>query len=159
MTDFISADDVRLDERERRLVRIGQIAIAKEDDAALDEYFASDFVFHGPGGDANYAELKAFFASMRAAFSGFRCERSELVSQGDLIAARTVMSGVFENRFEASPIGPVEPTGRPVVLNLINFFRYDSNGRVAEEWVQYDALGFLKQLGVEMVPATGASPA
>lgn len=110
-------------------------------------------------GVCGYPELKAFFASLRAAFSGFRCERSELVSQGDLIAARTTMSGVFDNRFEASPIGPIEPTGQAMALNLINFFRYDANGKLAEEWVQYDALGFLKQLGVEIVPATGANPA
>jgi hypothetical protein len=30
------------------LVRIGEVAIAKRDDAAFDRYFAKDFVFHGP---------------------------------------------------------------------------------------------------------------
>ncbi|MFN3311913.1 MAG: ester cyclase [Hyphomonas sp.] len=155
MTNFISADDPYLTERERRLVSIGQTAIAKEDNTALDDCFADDFVFHGPGGDATYPELKAFFAAMRAAFSDFRCERLTLVSKGDLIAARTTMSGIFENRFDASPIGPVEPTGQPMVLNLINFFRYNSNERIVEEWVQYDVLGFMNELGVKMVPDIG----
>jgi hypothetical protein len=31
-----------------------------------------------------------------------------------------------------------------------NIFRYDDQGRLAEEWVQLDNLEFLKQLGVEL---------
>ena len=31
------------------LIRIGDEAIAREDDAKLRDYFAEDYVFHGPG--------------------------------------------------------------------------------------------------------------
>lgn len=151
MSEFISPDDTRYDARSRALIRIGREAIAVADDEKLDRYFAEDFVFHGPDGDMGYPELRAFFAAMRGAFEGFACERRELVAEGAFIAARTSMSGVFTARFDASPIGPIEPTGKPMRLELINFFRYDEDGLLAEEWVQYDNLGFLRGLGVDPI--------
>jgi hypothetical protein len=39
------------------------------------------------------------------------------------------------------------------------FFRYDDAGRLAEEWVELDNLGFVKQLGVDLTRSNpGASP-
>jgi hypothetical protein len=49
----------------RGLIRIGDEAIAREDDAKLRDYFAADYIFHGPGGDLGFDELRAYFASLR----------------------------------------------------------------------------------------------
>jgi predicted ester cyclase len=57
------------------------------------------------------------------------------------------MSGVFEREFTQSPIGPVQPNGEPVAFHIINIFRYDDEGRLAEEWIQFDNRGVLRQLG------------
>lgn len=154
MTAFISADDPNYGDRARALVRIGQVGIATEDNDALDAYFGEGFKFHGPGGDATYSELKAFFASMRAAFTDYRCERSEIIRDGNFIGARTTMSGTFTSRFEASPVGPLEPNGKHVSFDLVNMFRYNDAGELVEEWVQYDTLDFVRQLGVEVASAT-----
>jgi SnoaL-like domain len=54
------------------LISIGDEAIATQDDAKLRAYFREDYVFHGPGADLSYEELRAYFASLRAAFGGFR---------------------------------------------------------------------------------------
>ncbi|MGW6796512.1 ester cyclase [Streptomyces chartreusis] len=150
MSEFISPDDTRYDERARALVRIGREAIAVEDNEKLDAYFADDFAFHGPDGDMTYAQLRDFFAAMRDAFEGFGCERRTIVSEGEYIASRTCMSGRFTAPFKASPIGTIEPTGQPIRLELINTFRYHENGQLAEEWVQYDNVAFLRQLGVDL---------
>ncbi|MPY61938.1 ester cyclase [Streptomyces spongiae] len=150
MSEFISPDDTRYDERARALVRIGREAIAVADDEKLDAYFAADFAFHGPDGDMTYPQLRSFFAAMRAAFEGFACERRSIVSQGAFIGCRTSMSGRFTAPFEASPVGTIEPNGQSMRLELINIFRYDDDGRLAEEWVQYDNLGFFRQLGVDL---------
>ncbi len=91
MDTYISPDDQRYSERARGLIRIGREAIAKPDDAALDRYFSHDYVLHGPGGDADVASAKAFFAMMRSALGDFACERVTLVEEGNMIAARTVM--------------------------------------------------------------------
>ena len=42
----------------RELIRIGDEAIATEDDAKLRAYFREDYVFHGPGGDLGFDELQ-----------------------------------------------------------------------------------------------------
>jgi len=60
------------------------------------------------------------------------------------------MSGVFEHEFPYKPVGTVQPTGKQVSFYIHNFFRYHDDGRLAEEWVELDNLGFLKQLGVEL---------
>ena len=128
----------------RDLIRIGDEAIACEDDAALRAYFAQDYVFHGPGGDLSFDELRAYFASLRAAFSDLRLVREQIIVEGNLLAARTTFSGVFTY----SPIGPVEPTGEHLEWEVIGTFRYDDDRRLAEEWVQTDYRSFLAKLGV-----------
>jgi predicted ester cyclase len=148
---YVSPDDFTYSARARALVEIGREAIAKADDAALDRYYADDYVLHGPDGDADLTALKGFFAMMRVALRDFACERLALIEQGDTIAARTVMTGIFDGPMRSTTVGPVQPNGQPVRRELINFFRYDGDGRLAEEWIQYDNLSFLSQLGVNLV--------
>jgi predicted ester cyclase len=132
----------------RDLIRIGDEAIAREDDAKLRGYYAEDYVFHGPGGDLSFEELRAFFASLRAAFSNLRLVREQIIADGRFLAARNTFSGDFTGVFTSSPIGPVEPTGQHVEWEAINTFRYDDDERLAEEWVQTDYRSFLAKLGV-----------
>jgi predicted ester cyclase len=130
------------------LIRIGEEAIAREDDAALRAYFAEDYVFHGPGGALSFDELSAYFASLRAAFSDLRIDREQIIAEGSFLAARTTFSGHFTGVFTYSPIGSVKPTGEHLEWEVIGTFRYDDDGRLAEEWVQTDYRSFLTKLGV-----------
>ncbi|MEU8833894.1 ester cyclase [Streptomyces sp900116325] len=154
MSNFISPDGTRYDERSRALIRIGRDAISKENPSALRSYFSEDFKFHGPDGELGFEQLEIFFSQMRDAFANYYCERYEIVSAGNVIGCRTEMGGVFIRPFDPTPIGTVQPHGKQVTLTLINVFRYDEDGRLAEEWVQYDNLEWLRQLGVELVPAS-----
>jgi predicted ester cyclase len=141
----------------RDLIRIGDEAIAVEDDAKLRDYYASDYVFHGPRGDLGFEELRAYFASLRAAFSGLRIVREQVIADGSFLAARNTFSGDFTGVFVYSPIGPIQPTGRHIEWEVINTFCYDGCGRLAEEWVQTDYRGLLTKLGVivtESAPRT-----
>jgi predicted ester cyclase len=132
----------------RELIRIGDEAIATEDDAKLRAYFTDDYVFHGPGRDLSFAELSAYFASLRLGFSNLRLVREQIIADGNFLAARTTFSGDFTGRFTHSPIGPLEPTGQHLEWEVIGTFRYDDRGRLAEEWVQTDYRSFLTKLGV-----------
>jgi predicted ester cyclase len=129
------------------LVRIGEIAIARENDAALDAYFDPHFKFHGPSGDLTYPQLKAYFASLRAAFTSLQVRRAAIIGEGSYLAARTIFSGTFAKVFTQSPVGPVQPNGRHIEWEVMNQFRYNDQGRLAEEWVQYDLRGLLQKLG------------
>jgi predicted ester cyclase len=143
MPGFIS--DSRL---ARELIRIGDEAIATEDDAKLRAYFSDDYVFHGPNGDLNFAQLSAYFASLRVGFSNLRIVREQIIVDGNFLAARTTFSGDFTGVFTYSPIGRLEPTGQHLEWEVIGTFRYDEGGHLAEEWVQTDYRSFLTRLGV-----------
>jgi predicted ester cyclase len=110
-----------------------------------------DYVFHGPGGDLGFEELRAYFASLRAAFSGLRVVREQIIADGTYLTARSTFSGEFTAVFTYSPIGPVQPTGQYVEWEVIGIFRYDNEGRLAEEWVQTDYRSFLIKLGAAAV--------
>ena len=143
MSGFISDNPLARD-----LIRIGNEAIALEDDPKLRDYFTEDYVFHGPGGDLGFEELRAYFASLRAAFSDLRIVREQIIADGRFLAARDTFAGDFTGVFTHSPVGPVEPTGQHVEWEVMNTFRYDHDGRLAEEWVQTDYRSFLAKLGV-----------
>jgi predicted ester cyclase len=140
---------VTRDELVARLIRIGEHGIAIEDDEALDQYFSPEFVFHGPDGDLRYQELKSYFASLRAAFDDLTVSRDHIVVDGNFVACQTSIAGTFVREFTQSPVGALPPTGDRVVFELINIFRYDELGRLAEEWMQSDTRSSLRQLRAE----------
>jgi predicted ester cyclase len=151
----LSANDPSLSHRARELVRIGEEGIAKEDQRALEAFFHPDFRFHGPdGGALNREQLWAYFEACRAAFDDFTVTRQQIFSDGGAnVAARTTFSGVFVRPFTASPIGTIQPNGQRVSYRINNVFRYAPDGRLIEEWAQYDRSLFLEKLGVKLIPA------
>ena len=132
------------------LVRAGELLITGEDEAAIMAYFATNFVFHGPDGVQTDLEgLNEFFASLRAAFDDRTISRGKIVVEGTYVAWQTSIAGTFTREFTHSPTGPLPPNGSRVVFELSNIFRYDDDGRLAEEWVQTDNRSLLRQLGAE----------
>ena len=129
------------------LVSIGEDAIAKDNDALLDAYYTDDYKLHSPAGDFDRNEIKAYFAALRKSFTGFTISRAQILVDGNLVAARTVMAGRFDQEFAYTPIGTVEPNRQHVQWELINIFRYTDEGRLVEEWVQTDTYDVLHQLG------------
>jgi predicted ester cyclase len=129
------------------LVSLGEDAIAKSNDALLDDYFTDDYKLHSPAGAFNRDEIKAYFAALRESFTDFTISRAQILVDGNFLTSRTVMAGRFDKEFAYTPIGSVEPNGQHVQWELINIFRYTDEGRVIEEWVQTDTYDFLRQLG------------
>ena len=134
-----------------RLVRAGELDMSGEDQAELDTYFdPEEFRFHGPDGfESDYAGLTDYFASIRAAFDDRSIRRGVTVVEGHKIACQTWIEGTFVREFTHSPVGLLPPNGQRVVWDLINIFRFDDEGRLAEEWVRTDNRSFLRQLGAE----------
>src|SRR4051812_42556138 len=138
------------DELVSGLVRIGELEVSGEDQAAVDAYFAPGFRFHGPDGrELDYEGLQAYFAALRAAFDDLSIKRGIIVVEGKHVACQTTMTGMFAREFTHSAVGPLPPNGQRVTFELTNIFRYDEQGQLAEEWIQTDNRSVLRQLGAE----------
>lgn len=146
----MTATQTGRDERVAALVRAGELEVTGEDRAAVDAYFAPGFAFHGPdGAELDYAGLQDYFASLRAAFDDLTIKRGIVIVEGNHIACQTTITGTFAREFTQSPVGPLPPNGRRVAFELTNIFRYDEEGRLAEEWIQTDNRRLLRQLRAE----------
>jgi hypothetical protein len=139
------------DELVRRLVRAGELEVSGEHQDEVGSYFDTEnFAFHAPDGfDTDYAGLTAYFRSLRAAFDDRTIRRGIIVAEGEYIACQTWIEGTFVRPFTQSPAGRLEPTGAHIVMDLINLFRFDDQGRIIEEHVRTDYRSFLRQLGTQ----------
>ena len=123
-----------------RLVRAGELEVSGEDQTEVDTYFDQEtFRFHGPDSfESDYTGLTAYFASIRAAFDDRKITRGIIVAEGNTMACQTWIEGTFAREFTQSPAGPLPPTGTRAVMDLINIFRFDDDGRLTEEFVRTD---------------------
>jgi predicted ester cyclase len=139
------------DELVARLIKAGEVEVLGADQAEIDSYFdTSKFRFHAPDGfDTDYAGLRDYFKSVRAAFDDRSIRRGIIVAEGDYIACQTWIEGRFVREFAQSPAGALRPNGQRVVWDLINIFKFDDQGKLVEEWVRTDYRSFLRQLGAE----------
>jgi predicted ester cyclase len=107
-------------------------------------------------GQAKTPQLVAGFVSdpalvehirqVESAFPSYELVADDLVAERNLVAMRGTFRGVHRGVF-----GGIEATGRPVSAPLMIFYRIEG-GRIAEHWLQFDAVGLMAQL------ATGAEP-
>ena len=101
------------------------------------------FIGHDPvRGTLSLGETRDLAKGFKVGFPDLHCSVLDVISEGDRVACRWRMTGTHRGTF----LG-FEPTGRRVVLDGIGFFRFHDE-RVAEEWLEYDAFGLLRQLGV-----------
>jgi hypothetical protein len=137
------------DELAARLIRAGELEVSGEDQTETDSYFDTEnFAFHGPDGfDADYNGLTEYFRSVRAAFDDRSIRRGIIVAEGEYMACQTWIEGTFVHPFTQSPAGTVQPTGARIVMDLMNIFRLNDDGRLVEEFVRTDYRSFLRQLG------------
>ena len=134
-----------------RLRRAGELQVSGDNQAEVDSYFDTrQFRFHGPDGfETDYAGLANYFKTIRAAFDDRSIRRGIVVAEANYIACQTWIEGTFVREFIQSPAGSLPPNGQRVVWDLLNIFRFDDQGRLAEEWVRTDYRSFLRQLGAQ----------
>ena len=134
-----------------RLVRAGEAEVAGAPPDEIASYFDTEtFRFHGPAGfESDYEGLSAYFSSIRIAFEDRTIRRGIIVVEDDTAACQTWIEGTFVREFTMSPAGPLPPNGARIIMDLINIFRFDDQGRLIEEFVRTDYGDFLRQLGAE----------
>jgi steroid delta-isomerase-like uncharacterized protein len=110
--------------------------------ALLEELYA-DCVFYRPDtGELKGEALKQFLASMLAAFPDIRFTIEDQVAEGDKLVGRWSCTGTHQGESMG-----LAPTGKQFTTSGMTSSRI-VDGKVVEERVEFDALGFLQQLGV-----------
>lgn len=126
--------------------RITEEAWNKGDLGVIDELFVSDFVDHNPhGGTSRDREgYKTFIRQVRAAFPNLENRDEDLIAEGDKVVSRWTTRATHRGDWMGVP-----PTGKEVVGTGIIIWRI-VDGKVVERWNNYDALGLLRQVGMDV---------
>jgi steroid delta-isomerase-like uncharacterized protein len=119
----------------------------------IDELVAPDYVGHDPAQPEMQGPegIKEFITGYLAGFPDGRITIDGQFAEGDMVATRWTGRGTHQGELMGSP-----PTGKQVTVSGITISRV-KNGKVVEEWSNWDTLGMLQQLGV--VPAMAGAPA
>jgi steroid delta-isomerase-like uncharacterized protein len=116
--------------------------------AKVDELFAANYINHEPN-DPEARDLQGFkqgAAAMFTAFPDLKVTIEDLVAEGDKVTKRYTVRGTQTGELTGIP-----PTGKQVTITGINIYRI-ADGKVAEIWWNYDALGMMQQIGVIPTP-------
>lgn len=116
--------------------------------SVADEVFTPNYTQHdsatpdlgrGPESERKRANL------YRSAFPDLRLTIENIISEGDTVMARWSCQATHKGELSGIPA-----TGIRIAITGISIARF-SSGKIAEGWVQWDALGMMHQLGV--IPA------
>ena len=110
----------------------------------IDDLFTTDFVRHDPGGRElqGTEQNRQFIGSLRAAFPDVHYTVEDQIAEGDKVVVRYRFRGTHLGAFQG-----MLPTGKQVTYTGILIYRI-GDGKIAEQWTEFDLLGFLRQLGV-----------
>ena len=119
----------------------------------LDEVCAPNYVAHFPGtpGPLTRDTIKPVWAQFFAAFPDLTHAPEDIFGDGDRVVVRMTIAGTHAGAFMGMP-----PTGRAVAIGSINFLRC-ADGQIVEQWIDYDGLGMLQQLGVTPISQPAAT--
>jgi steroid delta-isomerase-like uncharacterized protein len=140
----------RTEEQNRELALSLFEAWGKGDFDALDDYCSPDLRFYFPSNNPNpmsLGELKDFAKVYREAIHSIEWTMEEMIASGDKVVMRFVERGTHEGEFMGIPA-----TGNTYEVSGIGIMRIE-NGRIVEQWEDFDMLGMMQQLGMELKPA------
>jgi steroid delta-isomerase-like uncharacterized protein len=113
----------------------------------VDQILAPDFKLFVPPslGDGPQVEgpdgFRQLIIGLRAAFDDLHFEVHDTTANGNVAMVSWTMTGTHRAEWQGIPA-----TGRPVSLTGVDVFRF-ADGKIVEERIHGDYLGFLRQLG------------
>ncbi len=118
----------------------------------LDELVSNDYVGYDPAAPEPLRGIQGAKDNVnqyRSAFEGAQITVKEQVAEGDLVATRWEGRGRHTGELMGTP-----PTGTEAIVTGITLSRV-KNGKIVEEWTNWDTLGMLQQIGA--IPAGAAA--
>ena len=137
-------------EKARRLI---EEAFGQGNLQIVEEVLDPDFVCYDPNSEAGEVRgannIKQEIEYFRQAVPDLTYTVEDQLAEGDKVVTRYTASGTHQGEFFG-----VAPTGKRIEMSGIQIDRFDEeNGKMVEEWPEYDLLGAMKQMGA--IPQTG----
>jgi steroid delta-isomerase-like uncharacterized protein len=120
----------------------------------IDQIFDSGYRGHETLlGEFDRNQLKRNVQMYRTGFPDLSVNINEALEAGDKVLVRWTCRGTHRGAFMGQ-----SPTGKPATADGISVITL-RNGKIVEDWTQWDALGLLQQLGIApRVQPTPAQP-
>lgn len=110
-----------------------------------EELFAPNYVHHdastpdvGLGPESEKRRVTLY----RTAFPDLRLLAEDIIAEGDSVTVRWSCRGTHKG-----DLSGIAPTGKQITISGMTIVRF-ANGKMAEGFVNWDALGMMQQLGV-----------
>ena len=110
-----------------------------------EELLTTNFVRYGPTGTEGVVRglegFKHLVSMYRSAFPDLRIPIEDLIGEGDKVVIRWTARGTHQGELMGNA-----PTGNQLSVTGILIGRV-SGGKIEEEWVDYDTLNLMEQIG------------
>jgi predicted ester cyclase len=119
----------------------------------LDRIYQPDVVVHDcsvPEDIKGLDALKKYYSNSHSAFSNINFSADQIFIDGDRIISIWIFKAVSTDTFH-TPFGGAPLTGKEVTFSGVAIDRV-VDGKFAEEWVYFNLLDALLQLGFSVVP-------
>ena len=139
-----------VEEQNKEIILNTHEAWNKVDIEALKEIYSPDYVWHFAGeGKLSLEDLIEDLKWEITAYPDRTFSTEDLISKGDKVVSRYIYRGTHEGDREGFPA-----TGKKVEMEGIIIDRIE-NGKIVEDREEFDSLGLMQQLGMELKPKEG----
>jgi steroid delta-isomerase-like uncharacterized protein len=138
-----------VEEQNKEIVKHEWELYSKGDFEAFKELFAPEYVYYSPSATPKPVSIEEAIEFGKMIFKAFPDSSwtiEELLAAGDIVVNRWIWKGTHEGEFMGIP-----PTGIKLEMGGIGIARIE-NGKIVEEREDYDMLGMMQQLGMELKP-------
>jgi predicted ester cyclase len=116
--------------------------------AVIDETCANSIVWHSTGDDIRgLNDYKKYMGEFYDAFPDNHFAIDDIFTEGDKVAVRYTITGTHKGKYMGIP-----PTNKKVKLWVIEIDRI-VGGKFVEDWIRFDTLSMMQQLGLAPTPA------
>jgi steroid delta-isomerase-like uncharacterized protein len=139
------------EENKAKVRRLLEEGFSQGNAEVVDQVLAPDFVCYDPNSESGEVRgaqtIKGEIDYFRSALSDLTYTIEDQIAEGDKVVTRYTVSGTHQGELFGVPA-----TGEQVQMSGIVVDRLE-DGKIVEEWPEYDLLGAMRQLGA--IPEPG----
>ncbi len=133
------------EENKVNIRRVVEELYSRGDLAVAEELYSTNYIRHDPATPnvgTGVGAVKQVANTYRTAFPDLELTAEDVVAEGDKVLARWSARGTHLGELQGAA-----PTGKRFEITGLTLMQF-ADGRIVEEWTNWDVLGMLRQLGV-----------